>query len=389
MRGHAEIAGGGIGGLCLGMMLARSGWSVRVHERSDEIREIGAGIYIKHNSLSVLEEFGLFEAFGRRSTVLERAQIRDGSGRLMITRPHDSRMTRVHVLSRQALVEVLHQGAVDAGVEVLTGSRIVGADPGGALFSDQGQRFPADVVIGCDGFNSEVRRSLAIEARQTLLPTHINRYLLPHRKFTPERVTTEYSSGQRRIGVTPAGDQTTYVFMVCPVAEQAARALPLDVPTWASSHPAIPDLLEELSRTPATAYQYGLVRCKAWHRGRAALIGDAATGMPPTLGQGAGLTIMNARSLVEALRHGRSVEQALESWESSVRRVSDLTQSWALRWDWITRSGPAYSRWIRPLALGVIGAVPAINRRIRIADRGLDVVMPRLRAAMGVSGEDA
>jgi hypothetical protein len=80
------------------------------------------------------------------------------------------------------------------------------------------------------------------------------------------------------------------------------------------------------------------------------------------------------------------VEQALDGWERSVRQVSDLTQSWALRWDWITRSGPAYSRWLRPLALGVIGAVPAINRRIRIADRGLDVVMPRLRATLGVSG---
>jgi 2-polyprenyl-6-methoxyphenol hydroxylase-like FAD-dependent oxidoreductase len=187
--------------------------------------------------------------------------------------------------------------------------------------------------------------------------------------------------------VTPAGDQTTYVFMVCPVSEQAACALPLDVPTWAGSHPAIPDLLEELRTAPATAYQYGLVRCRAWHRGKAALIGDAATGMPPTLGQGAGLTIMNARSLVEALRHGGSVDQALGRWERAVREVSDLTQSWALRWDWITRSGPAYSRWIRPFALGIVGAVPAINRRIRIADRGLDVVMPRLRAAMGVSAE--
>ena len=40
MKGHAEIAGGGIGGLCLGMMLAQRGWTVRVHERSEEIREI-------------------------------------------------------------------------------------------------------------------------------------------------------------------------------------------------------------------------------------------------------------------------------------------------------------------------------------------------------------
>ena len=46
MKGHAEIAGGGIGGLALGTMLRQRGWTVRVHERSEEIREIGAGIYI-------------------------------------------------------------------------------------------------------------------------------------------------------------------------------------------------------------------------------------------------------------------------------------------------------------------------------------------------------
>jgi len=376
--GHAEIAGGGIGGLSLGMMLARSGWTVRVHERSTEIREIGAGIYLKNNSITVLEEFGLFEALAQRSTALDRAQIRDGHGRLMITRPHDSLATRVRVLTRQALIEVLYQGAVEAGVEVVTDSRAIGADPQGVLLTADGQRRTADLVIGCDGFNSEVRQSLGLEARQTLLPTQINRYLLPHRRFTPESVTTELSSGQRRIGITPAGEDTTYVFMVCPLADDAARALPLDPAVWLHSHPAAGPLLEELSGSAATAYQYGLVRCPRWHRGRAALIGDAATGMPPTLGQGAGLTIMNGRSLVESLRHSSSVEQALSRWERTVRRVSDLTQDWALRWDWITRSCPPYMTWMRPITLGIIGAVPAINRRIRIADRGLELVLPAL-----------
>ena len=42
----AEIAGGGIGGLATATLLARDGWRVRVHERGDQIREIGAGIYI-------------------------------------------------------------------------------------------------------------------------------------------------------------------------------------------------------------------------------------------------------------------------------------------------------------------------------------------------------
>jgi flavin-dependent dehydrogenase len=43
---HAEIAGGGIAGLNAAIVLARCGWSVRVHERAPEIRETGAGIFL-------------------------------------------------------------------------------------------------------------------------------------------------------------------------------------------------------------------------------------------------------------------------------------------------------------------------------------------------------
>ena len=77
MKGHAEIAGGGIGGLCLGMLLAQRGWTVRVHERSEEIREIGAGIYIKNNSIKVMEEAGMFSKLAPRGTQLNRAEVRD------------------------------------------------------------------------------------------------------------------------------------------------------------------------------------------------------------------------------------------------------------------------------------------------------------------------
>ena len=52
-RRTAVIAGGGIGGLAVGWALARYGWQVRVHERSPEIREIGAGILLMSNSISI------------------------------------------------------------------------------------------------------------------------------------------------------------------------------------------------------------------------------------------------------------------------------------------------------------------------------------------------
>src|SRR6266550_4409616 len=65
---HAEIAGAGTAGLIAATLLARAGWSVRVHERADVIREIGAGIFLHNNGLLVLEETGLMDELAPRGT---------------------------------------------------------------------------------------------------------------------------------------------------------------------------------------------------------------------------------------------------------------------------------------------------------------------------------
>jgi 2-polyprenyl-6-methoxyphenol hydroxylase-like FAD-dependent oxidoreductase len=380
MKGHAEIAGGGIGGLALGTMLRQRGWTVRVHERSAEIREIGAGIYIKQNSIRVMEEVGMFPQLAARGVRLQQARLKDPQGRVLLMRPHDTEATRVYVFSRQALIEEWRNAALAAGVDVVTGSAALAADPAGELVLETGRRFKADLVVGADGFGSRVRESLQLGAQSSLLPTVINRFLIPNRRFTPEDVTTEHYAGQRRIGIAPAGPDLTYVFTVSPLADTASNLLPMPVDEWLSHYPLLGDLFRELAATEGTSFQYCLVRCPTWQKGRVALVGDSATGMPPTLGQGAGLTIMNARALAEALERSSSVEQALPQWEHAVRFVSDMTQDWALRWDWISRTCPPQFAWLKPLFLGALRAIPSINRRMRIADRGLDVILPRLRA---------
>ena len=281
MKGHAEIAGGGIGGLTLGTLLCQRGWTVRVHERSPEIREIGAGIYIKDNSIRVMEEAGMFQALARRGVRLDKAQVRDSSGRLLLERPHQQQSTRVYVFSRQALIEEWRDAALAAGVEIVTGSQVAAADASGALVLDDGRRMPADLVVGCDGFGSKVRESLHLGATSRLLPTLINRYLVQHRKYTRELITTENYAGQRRIGVTPCGESLSYIFTVAPLAEEVANQLPLDVDNWAAMFPHQRALLEDLSVTQGSSFQYGLVRCPRWQKGKVALVGDAATGMPP------------------------------------------------------------------------------------------------------------
>jgi 2-polyprenyl-6-methoxyphenol hydroxylase-like FAD-dependent oxidoreductase len=373
MKGHVEIAGGGIGGLSAATMLARQGFSVRVHERAAEIREIGAGIYIKNNSIEVLEEFGIFGRLAPHGIGLERAQHVDRDGRIMMDRALAGH-SRVHVFPRQAVIEVLRTAAEEAGVEVATGSTVAGADPAGELLLADGRRLRADLVIAADGARSKVRESLGIGTGYRALPTIINRYLIPSREITPDAVTREHWSGRYRIGITPCAPDQTYVYQVCPEWDKTAITLPNDVAFWSRAFPRLAGEFELLSRAPASQYNYALVDCPAWQKGKVAIIGDAAHGLPPTLGQGAGLTMMNARALAAMLGQSRTVEEALPAWESAIRFISDKTQRWAVRYDFFTRQWPTALWFVRPAIIWAFRSIPALNRRMRIADMGLKQV---------------
>jgi 2-polyprenyl-6-methoxyphenol hydroxylase-like FAD-dependent oxidoreductase len=370
MKRHAEIAGGGIGGLSSAVMLAQRGWTVRVHERSPEIREIGTGIYLKNNAIEVLEEIGIFERLIPNGVKLDRSQVLDRAGHIMQDRALAGK-TRVHAFLRQTLIEVLRDAAERAEVEIVTGSTAVAAAPTGELLLENGRRLQADLVIAADGVRSRVRDSLGVGGCYRWLPTIVNRYLIPSRELTPDPVTREHWSNRCRIGITPCGDDLTYVYQVCPEWDETATALPNNIAFWSSAFPRLRRLFEILSETEANRHKFSMVRCPRWQKGRVAVIGDAAHGLPPTLGQGVGLTLMNARALAVVLGPNRAVEDALPAWEAAVRVISDKTQRWAMRYDFFTRQWPTPLWFVRPAIIWAFRAVPALNRRMRIADQGL------------------
>lgn len=370
MKKRASIAGGGIAGLSLGLMLARIGWSVRVHEQADAIREVGAGIFLRNNSIEVLEEFGVLDSLRAKGAELTTQLTVDRSGKVMETRALVGQ-GRVTVLERQALVDELRNAAISSGVEIVTSSRAVDIDPAGRLTLESGEVESADLVVAADGVWSKLRPRLGLPTLPRKLPTTINRFLLPHRKFTTEPFHYEHWGVNRRIGIAPSGPNSTYIYQVCRVQDTAAGTLPTEVSVWSEAIPGLKDLFEEMAVSPGIPHQYLVVRCEHWSQGRAAIIGDAAHGLPPTLGQGAGLSIMNARGLTAALALEEDVPTALRNWETMTRHITDRTQGWAVRFDVFANRFPdslAFMRW--PVAWSFKN-IPALNKRMRIAERGL------------------
>jgi 2-polyprenyl-6-methoxyphenol hydroxylase-like FAD-dependent oxidoreductase len=385
MKGHAEIAGGGISGLACAMMLGRQGWTVRVHERAQEVRDGGTGLYIKNNAAEVLEEYGIFDRLLPHGSRLDRHRRIDRAGRVMQERSLAGQ-ARVHVFIRQKLVEALRDAAQKEGAEVVTGSTAVGADPCGELYLENGKRLAADLVIVADGVRSAVRDSLDIGAGYRALPTLVNRYLIPSRSLPLEPMMKEHWSGRYRIGTASCGAELSYVYQVYPEWDAAASALPNDVAVWSEAFPTLRTEIEVLSQARAIRHPYSVVRCDRWSTGRVAVTGDAAHGLPPALGQGVGLVLMNARALAMALEGRRPVEDALPAWETAVRTISDNAQRWALRYDALTRCVPRPLWFIRPAVLWAFRSIPALGRRVRAADQGMKLIPRQLLAEGGQGG---
>jgi 2-polyprenyl-6-methoxyphenol hydroxylase-like FAD-dependent oxidoreductase len=372
MTRHAEIAGGGIAGLSMATMLAKAGWSVRVHERSPEIRETGAGIYMRNNSLSILERLGIMTALAPLGTQVFKTRFVDRRGRLR--QEFDLKGPgRTFVFPRQALVDVLADAARAAGVEIALAAPAAAAEPEGVLVMEDGRRLKADLVVAADGFRSQLRDRLVEGASHWELKTTVNRHFIPNRRITPDPVATQHWSGHRRIGVSPAGPAHSYVYSICPTSDARGRVLPLDLADWGNAFPALRPELEIIAAAPVTQYSYIMVRCPRWHQGRVAIIGDAAHGLPPTLGQGAGLSIMNALAAVIALDRRGSVEESLALWEREVRFISDMTQTWSCRYDWFTRGWPIALGFLRPAIFWCFRHFRVLNDRMRTADRGLEL----------------
>ena len=103
---HAEIVGGGFAGLAAAGALAQKGWSVRLHERSPELRPTGAGIYIYENGLRVLEKLGAYDEAVKGAPFAHTREMRDEQNRVLSVHRWDP-SKRVFSIVRQRVITAL------------------------------------------------------------------------------------------------------------------------------------------------------------------------------------------------------------------------------------------------------------------------------------------
>jgi len=325
---HAEIVGAGFAGLTAACALAQRGWSVQVHERAERLRTTGAGIYIYENGLRVLEAVGAYDAAVQGAPLAQTREVRDGRDRLISV--HRWSGSRVYSIVRQNVINALAAAAVRAGVEIKTQSAATGATADGELMLADGLRVKADLIVGADGSNSQLRDSLGLLSQRKYLVDGATRLLIG--KTAAERAasngsatTIEYWSGTRRMLYTPCSATQVYVALTMLDSDEVAKAVPVRKDAWANSFPHLEALIGRLGGE-GRYDRFELIKLKRWSAGRVAIIGDAAHALPPNIGQGGGCAMMNALSLAVYLERESDVAAALETWERAERPVTEHTQ---------------------------------------------------------------
>lgn len=346
---HAEIAGAGLSGLFTAIALARHGWTVRVHERSPELREIGAGIGLWENGLWALRQIEMLEFMLERCKPdhIRAWKIFDEDGRCLQTEwmvPGLGASEKYTVL-RHELLRTLAAGAEREGVDIVTDSEVAGATPEGDLILSDGQRLHADLVVGTDGVSSKVRDSLNLATRIQDLQDGCGRHIVPRIDGEYKGRLEEHWNGARRAGVTPASPDWLYVYLCCPGDDQPGRAQDTTREPWIRTFPVLADVLQRIPDGGRWSTLRDVV-VQSWSSGNVALVGDAAHAMAPSLGQGINLAWCNAVALAFALdaTAASDLQPALQGWERRERPVSDHTQFTSKGYNWIGIN------WPKPLA---------------------------------------
>ena len=328
---HAEIAGGGFAGLTAAIALRQNGWSVRLHEKGPELRAFGAGIYLWHNGLRVLEGLGVLEDVltGTHTPPTYETWLHNKS-----VSKETFKGLPWRIMTRSHLHDALVSRARKLGVDIHVSSEAVKADPKGRLTVGSGEVFEADLIIGADGVGSKVRDSIGFKQDRWVSTDGIIRLIVPRKK-------AELGPGEwdntidmwnfwprvQRILYSPCNDEELYLGLMAPAADERGSRVPIDLEFWVEIFPFLEPCLIEAAKLPAARYdKYETTKLDHWTNGRVALIGDAAHAMCPTLAQGAGCAMVNGFSLSQDLEEHDSVEDALSAWETRIRPITDRCQ---------------------------------------------------------------
>ncbi|KAL9621840.1 MAG: hypothetical protein Q9160_003813 [Pyrenula sp. 1 TL-2023] len=161
------IIGGGIAGLATAIRLRHAGFRPTILEQAKEFQEAGAGIQIQPNAARILQKWGLSNELARYAVTPQDILIRSWKSGKILSRQNLIPFTQERynapffVLHRADLHDILRQEAELLEVPITLGAGITGIDPEKpSVRLASNESVNADLILGCDGESSACRATI-------------------------------------------------------------------------------------------------------------------------------------------------------------------------------------------------------------------------------------
>lgn len=320
------VAGAGIGGLAAAIALSKDGHDVTVAERAPEIAEVGAGIQISPNGMTVMRSLGLEAALAEVSLRAEAVHLINGpSGRLVTALQLKQHAPGLYwaLVHRSDLIGILKDAALGAGAKVETGREIVPPTDGAALPGD-------DLLIGADGLRSAMRAVLLAQNKPFFTGQVAWRAVIEDTDSAPivevhmgpGKHLVSYPLTKGRRNIVAVEERNTWADESWRQTDDPAN-LRAAFAGFASKPRAWSDSVDEV-------HLWGLFRhpvATRWHAAQQVLLGDAAHPTLPFLAQGANLALEDAAVLARVLKAGGTLQHYQNIRQMRTRRVVDAASA--------------------------------------------------------------
>lgn len=379
----ALVIGGGIAGPASAIALQKAGIAATIYEGHPAgADDAGAFMTLGSNGLAALQVLGAADRVCAIGFPTPAINLRSHTGKpLGATRidAGDTAGTTSRTMKRAALYRAIRDEAVDRGIAIEYGKRLVDAVDGAegvrARFAD-GSEATADILIGCDGVRSRVRRQIDPES-----PSPAYAGLIGTGGYT-RGVTVDAAPGSYEmifgkrafLGYAVAPDGEVWWFGNVPRASEPQRgeveAQPTE--TWRTrlldlyADDAGPGaaLVEATESILPMSPIHTLPRLPRWHRGRMVVLGDAAHAPSPSSGQGASLSIEDAVVLARCLRDRPDPPSAYARFESLRRPRVERIVKQAARVNNSKAAGPV-ARVVRDAVLPLVLKAAGDSKALR------------------------
>lgn len=351
------IAGAGLAGALLAILLARRGWQVDVFEKRPDQRirgyESGRSINLAlaERGLHALRIAGLETEVLNRSVMMRGRMVHRPDGQVQLLRygSHDRQV--IHAVHRGRLNHILLDAAEAAGARIHFHHRIdaVDFDQRKLIVVDDLQRTRREleftVLVGADGAGSAVRRAMdACEplGKRTEPLQHAYKELeIPPAadggfRIEPNALHIWPRGGYMSIALPNTEHSFTVTlflphqgetsFATVATAEQAEALFAREFPDLL---PHMPALRSDFSAHPTSPL--ATLYLDRWHlRDRAVLIGDAAHAMVPFHGQGMNCAFEDCVALCDHLQRDPDLASAFEAFAAERQPNALAIQAMAL-----------------------------------------------------------